>query len=271
MGFLKGGWNGMDAWRLLGLRVQDAFMNMAVDEAILTARIEDVVSNTLRLYRWRPSAVSVGYFQDAGKEANLEACRNSGVDVVRRPTGGGAVYHAFEGEITYSIIVNERDLGVSGAVTKYQKLCGGIIYALGCLGVRAEFSSGSPRECPNILVSGRKISGNAQLRRRGVILQHGTVLVDLNLVEMFTFLRVPWAKSVGEVVQIAEKKHISLRQVLNSEISFDTVSEALIQGFGKTLETQFIQGELTPSEVETAEKLYGKYRSDEWNLHRKIP
>jgi len=261
----------MGDWRLLSLRVHDAFMNMAVDEAILTARIEDRVPNTLRLYRWRPSAVSIGYFQDAEKEANLEACRKNGVDVVRRPTGGGAVYHAFEGEITYSLIVNETDLGVSDAVTGYQKLCGGIIYALDRLGVKAEFSSGSPRECPNILASGRKISGNAQLRRRGVILQHGTVLVDINLEEMFTFLRVPWAKSVEEVVQVAERKLTSLRQVLNSEIPFNAVSEALIQGFGKALQAQFIRGELTPFEVETAEKLYGKYRSDEWNLHRKSP
>jgi len=261
----------MDGWRLLGLRVYDAFMNMAVDETILTARIEDRVPNTLRLYRWRPSAVSIGYFQDAEKEANLEACRNHGVDVVRRPTGGGAVYHAFEGEITYGIIVNEGDLGVSGAVTRYQKLCGGIIYALDQFGVKAEFSSGSPRACPNILASGRKISGNAQLRRRGVLLQHGTVLVNLNLEEMFTFLRVPWAKTVAEVVQVAERKLTSLWQVLNSEITFDAVSEALIQGFAKALQAQFIRGELTPFEVETAEKLYGKYRSDKWNRQRKSP
>ncbi len=261
----------MGSWRLLGLRVYDAVRNMAVDEAILTARIGDRVPNTLRLYRWRPSAVSIGYFQDAEKEANLNACRNNGVDVVRRPTGGGAVYHDFEGEITYSIVVNAGDLGFSGAVTGYQKLCGGIIYALDRLGVRAEFSSGNPRECPNILASGRKISGNAQLRRRGVILQHGTVLVDLNLEEMFTFLRVPWAKSVMDVVKVAERKLTSLRQALNSEISFEAVSEALIQGFGRALQAQFIQGELTPFEVKTAEKLYGKYRSDQWNLHRKIP
>lgn len=96
--------------------------------------------------------MSIGYFQDAEKEANLEACRKNGVDVVRRPTGGGAVYNDAEGEITYSITVHEDDLGVSGAVTGYQKLCGGIIYALDHLEVKAEFSSGSP----NILVSGRR-------------------------------------------------------------------------------------------------------------------
>lgn len=94
--------------------------------------------------------------------------------------------------------------------------------------------------------------------------------MDINLEEMFTLLRVPWANSIGEVVKVAEGKLTSLRQVLNSEISFDTVSEALIQGFGRALQAQFIQGELTPFEVETAEKLYGKYRSDQWNLHRKI-
>lgn len=243
-------------------------MNMSIDEAIMTARIVGAVPNTLRLYRWMPSAVSIGYFQDIRNEVNLEACRAHEVDVVRRPTGGGAVYHDSEGEVTYGIAVDEKSLGAPDATSMYRVLCGGLIHALNILGVEANFDSGSPRRCPNILVSGQKISGSAQLRRRGVTLQHGTVLIDLDLEKMFTFLRVPWAKSINEIIKIASKKHTSIHLAVDSEVSVDEVCEALIQGFEEALQTRFAKEDLTPYEIETALKLYRKYRSDEWNMHR---
>ena len=91
----------MDTWRLLSLETNNAFMNMAIDEAILTARIDGKVPNTLRFYRWQPSAVSIGKNQIPDVELYLDACKQQGVDVVRRISGGGTVYHDFEGEVTY--------------------------------------------------------------------------------------------------------------------------------------------------------------------------
>ena len=84
---------------------------MAVDEAIMKARIENRVPNTLRFYQWSPSAVSIGRFQTLADEIHVDNCRKHGVDIVRRITGGGAVYHDQDGEITYSIVAKLSDLG----------------------------------------------------------------------------------------------------------------------------------------------------------------
>ena len=101
----------MTNWRLINLATHDAFSNMAIDEAILNARLRNEVPNTLRFYRWKPSTVSIGKNQSISTEANIYECEKAGVDIVRRITGGGAVYHDYEGEITYSIIVKqEKDI-----------------------------------------------------------------------------------------------------------------------------------------------------------------
>lgn len=260
----------MKNWRLIGLSVNDAFMNMAVDETILKARILNKVPDTLRFYRWLPSAVSIGYFQDVENEVDLEACRLHGVDVVRRPTGGGAVYHDSEGEITYSVTVDKQTLGTSDSLLIYHKLCNGIIKALGKLGAQANFDSGTPTRCPNILIKDKKVSGSAQLRRRGVVLQHGTILMDLDLEKMFTFLRVPWAKTMEQVLPVARRKHTSIHLAVNPKISRDDILKALVQGFSEALDAQFTEGSLTPFETGMAERLYKKYFSDEWNLHRRF-
>jgi lipoate-protein ligase A len=99
----------MTCWRLLKLETHNAYMNMAIDEAILDARINGIVPNTVRFYRWNPSAVSIGKFQNIENEVYLENCLKHGVDVVRRITGGGTVYHDVEGEITYSVVASKDD------------------------------------------------------------------------------------------------------------------------------------------------------------------
>ncbi|MHA1710939.1 MAG: lipoate--protein ligase family protein, partial [Candidatus Freyarchaeota archaeon] len=115
----------MGAWRLLELEVNDAFMNMAVDEAILVARISGRAPNTLRFYRWNPSTVSIGRFQDVFSVVNVESCRQHGVDIVRRITGGGAVYHDHDGEITYSVVVDKKSFGFSDVIRTYNMICNG--------------------------------------------------------------------------------------------------------------------------------------------------
>ena len=79
---------------------------MALDEAIAVARSKNLVPNTLRFFRWKPSAVSIGYFQGMDEEVDTAACDSKGIDYVRRRTGGGAVYHDRDGELTYSMIIN---------------------------------------------------------------------------------------------------------------------------------------------------------------------
>ncbi len=153
----------MDTWRLLQLETNNAFMNMATDEAILTARISGQVPNTLRLYRWQPSAVSVGKNQTPETEIYLDACKTLGIDVVRRMSGGGTVYHDFEGEVTYGLIAKTETLGASDITIVYAKVYEAIKDALRILGITADFSSGDAKNCPNMTVNGKKISGSSQI------------------------------------------------------------------------------------------------------------
>jgi len=254
-------------WRLLKLDVNDAFTNMAVDEAITTARIEGLVPNTLRLYLWKPSAVSVGRFQDLSNEVQVENCRLNGVDIVRRITGGGTVYHDFHGEITYSVIARENDFGTSDVVHAYNTICEGLIEAARILGVNANFNPGDPKNCPNIAVNGKKVSGSAQFHRGGVLLQHGTFLLDTDLEKMFTFLRVPWAKTVDDVVCVAREKLTSIKEELNQEVDVPEAHDALVQGFQKALEVELEEQSLTAFEQRLAIRLREeKYSTDNWNL-----
>lgn len=251
---------------MLRLRVEDAFTNMAVDEAILRARIEEMVPNTIRFYRWRPSAVSIGRFQDILQQVYLENCTKYGVDVVRRISGGGAVYHDYSGEITYSAVVSEKDFGSQDMVAAYHLICYGLVEAAKTLDVNADFNLGDPKHCPNITIKGRKISGSAQSRKKGVLLQHGSFLLDLDLKKMFTFLRVPWAKTLTDVLAVAKNRLTSIMQELGSTVSTDEAFQALITGFQRALNIQLAEGVLTSYEQSLAEKLRKeKFATDNWN------
>jgi lipoate-protein ligase A len=257
-------------WRLLRLDVNDAFTNMAVDEAIVTTRITDSVPNTLRLYRWNPSAVSVGRFQDIVKEVQVDNCRQKGVDIVRRITGGGTVYHDSQNEITYSIIAREKDFGTTDVIQVYNRICGGIIEAAKILGVNASFSPGDPRNCPTVAINGKKISGSAQYHKSGVLLQHGTFLIDVDLENMFIFLRVPGAKNISDVICVAKDKITSIEKELDHHTECREAAEALIQGFGKALSVELQEGKLTDTELALASELRSeKYTKDAWNLKGK--
>ncbi len=240
---------------------------MAVDEAIVTARITDSVPNTLRLYRWKPSAVSVGRFQDVAKEVQVDNCRQKGIDIVRRLTGGGTVYHDSQDEITYSVVARERDFGTTDVIQAYNRICGGMIEAAKMLGVKASFDPGDPRNCPNISVNGKKISGSAQYHKSGVMLQHGTFLLDVDLENMFAFLRVPWARNISDVICVAKDRITSIEKELDHHIDPEEAAEALVQGFRKSLSIELQERTLTETELALASKLRSeKYSKDSWNL-----
>lgn len=258
-------------WRLLELETHNAFLNMAIDESVLQARMDNLVPNTVRFYRWNPSAVSIGRFQDIEKEVQLENCGKNGVDVVRRITGGGTVYHSSADEITYSVIVKKDDLATEDINEVYRKIYSGLMQGIQALGLQANFDQGTERACPNLTISGRKISGSAQAHRRGVVLQHGTLLLKVNLEKMFTFLRVPWAQTSTQVVNVAKKKITSLNGEIGRETTIDDVSEALIAGFEKTFEVRLETGHLTPFESDLSERLCRKkYGNSDWNRLGKL-
>lgn len=253
-----------DVWRLIDMRVENAYTQMAMDEAIAFARIKEENPNTVRLYRWKPSAVSVGYFQSLEKEVDLEACRQLGVDVIRRITGGGAVFHDYNGEITYSLVAPDDDPRIPRDIlASYEVICGCIVNGLRELGLECEF-----KPVNDIILGGRKISGNAQTRRHGVVLQHGTVLVDCDVRKIFTVLRVSDEKISDKMIKSAEERVTSIRKHLGREVTFEEARNALIAGFEKTLKIALEPGKLTEFEEEFRDKFMERYRSREWIFKR---
>ena len=259
----------MDTWRLLPFETNTAAMNMAIDEAILTARTADKVPNTLRFYRWQPSAASIGKNQNPENELYLDNCKKLGVDVVRRISGGGTVYHDYEGEVTYSVVAKASALGTADITTVYFKIYEAITDALRLLGVPADFSGGDAKNCPNLTVNGKKISGSSQTITRGVVLQHGTLLLKADVPKMFTLLKLG-SLSCAQATDIAQRKITSVENELRHPISPETAVNALTQGFRAMLKIQLEPAQLLPYEVELAEKLCNeKYATADWNLKGK--
>ncbi|HJX23108.1 MAG TPA: biotin/lipoate A/B protein ligase family protein [Candidatus Bathyarchaeia archaeon] len=254
-----------ESWRLLSFAPHDAYTNMAIDEAISRFRSQDKVPNTLRFYRWKPSAVSIGYFQLMDKEVNLEACRELGIDVIRRITGGGAVYHDYMGEITYSIIAKGESANIpSGIDESYGVICKGIIIGLKRLGIEAVFAP-----INDLLVNSKKISGNAQTRRWGIVLQHGTILVDSDIRTMFTVLKVSQAKIDDKMIKSVEERVTTINREMGRKIDFLEIVEALRTGFTEALDMDLHPAELTKEEEELARQLVlMKYKTEKWNLMR---
>jgi lipoate---protein ligase len=259
----------MNTWRLLPLEANNAFMNMAIDEAILNSRTTEEVPNTLRFYCWQPSAVSIGKNQNPENELYLEACKQQGVDVVRRFSGGGTVYHDFEGEVTYSVTAKTADFGPGDITSVYMQIYEAITDALRILGVPTDFSIGDAKNCPNLTVNGKKISGSSQIITRGVVLQHGTLLRSVDLPKMFQLIKLKNA-SCTQAADIAKRKITSIQNELGHRVMPETIANALAQGFRAILKIQPEPGELTPTEMELAQKLYKeKYTTKEWNFSSK--
>ncbi|MCD6593168.1 lipoate--protein ligase family protein [Candidatus Bathyarchaeota archaeon] len=255
----------IEKWRLLDTGLNDAFYNMALDEAISIARSKGIAPNTIRFYRWRPPAVSIGYFQSMKEEVDIEACNRLGIDYVRRRTGGGAVYHDTEGELTYSIIVNETHRLISRDIQEtYRILCSGLVLGLRQLNVPAEF-----RPINDIVAHGKKISGNAQTRRMNTVLQHGTILRRVNPALMFRVLKVPSEKVRDKLIKSIEERVASISDILKRDVSFKELKEALIKGFESSFKIRLIPGELTDFEKDLAYRLkHEKYTTREWNFKR---
>jgi lipoate---protein ligase len=245
-------------WRVVDLQTNSAPMNMALDEAI-SNEIFEGANPTIRFYRWKPSAVSIGYFQSLQDEVNLEKCKELGIEIVRRRTGGGAVFHDFNGEITYSII-GKQELFPKDLTQSYKQICGYLVDALSSLGMNAVF-----HPINDILVDGRKISGNAQTRRNGILLQHGTILYDLDVEKMFTVLKVTKEKISDKLIQSVKQR---VTRVLDfNQISMEELNKALINSFTKDKEFEF--GEYSEKELAMTESLVKeRYANNEWNSMR---
>lgn len=246
-------------WRVIRLETRNAYSNMAVDNAIMDGQRSRTSPPTIRFYKWMPSAVSIGCFQSMNDEVDVAKCKELGVSYVRRITGGGAVYHDSDGEITYSVIAPEAAFQ-KNIIESYKAICEWVISGLGNLGIKAEFAP-----INDIIVEGKKISGNAQARKNGVLLQHGTVLYNTDITRMFNVLKVSKEKISDKMIESAEER--VTRVVDHSSATQDGLYEALLKGFVDGKEYEF--GQLNRDEIAIAEGLEKSvYSSDSWNFSR---
>lgn len=245
-------------WRILPLRIDDPYTSMAIDEAILKLNAEGDVPNTIRFWRWDPSAVSLGCFQSLELEVDLDKAKKYGFEVVRRITGGGAVFHDHDGELTYSIICSEDDVP-KDIIKSYEKICGGIIEGLKNIGLEAEY-----KPVNDILYNGKKISGSAQTRRFGSVLQHGTILIDPDIRKMFEILKVSQEKISDKFINSVYQRVTSLNRELNDNLDFNEIREAMIMGFENVFDVDLVFNDLYEDEKELTEKLREKYSSPDW-------
>ncbi len=245
-------------WRVIPLEETDSAMNMAIDEAIMEGVRLGTSPPTIRFYGWRPKAISIGYFQSLALEVDTAACARFGIDIVRRRTGGGAVFH--DHEITYSIIGKEA-LFAAGITESYKRICGLVIDALQRLGMNAEF-----HPINDVLVGDKKISGNAQTRRKGVLLQHGTLLYEVNVDQMFQLLKVKDIKIKDKLITDVKQRVTSIRLQRPNLTKYD-VYNALVSSFTK--DKEYTISGLLPQERILAERLKEeRYKNKKWTEQR---
>jgi len=186
-----------DSWRLVDSGLVRPPESAAIDEAVLEAHSEGRVGNTLHFYRRSQPTVSLGYFQKIQDSVNLEECDRRGVALVRRKSGGSAIY-TDPGQLIYGLIVRDSDLPGEHAEA-FRTVCSALARAIASFGVVAAY-----RPMNDVEIAGRKVSGNAQLRRKGSVLIHGTVIIDTNLETMDAVLR-PRAVEEGEAMKPSER------------------------------------------------------------------
>src|SRR6059036_3862708 len=239
-------------------------MNMSVEEAIPRAVGEGTAPNTVRFWH-NSNTIVLGCFQSADLEVNYDACKETGTQVVRRFTGGGAVYHD-AGNLNYAIslkkghpLVPENDLQLV-----FRRLSEGTVEGLRSLGVRAEFAP-----INDIQVDGRKVSGAAGSVRWGTVFHHGCILVASDLAILGRVLNVPKAKLVDKHVASVQKRVTTIRDELHRNIRTREVSDSIGQGIQDSYNVRLVEGQLSSSELSLAKELYDtKYNSSQWNLER---
>lgn len=261
-------------WRLILDGEADGATNMAVDEAILDAVVEGDSPPTLRFYGWSPPCLSLGRNQPLA-EANLDACRAAGVDVIRRPSGGQAVLHATE--LTYAVALSQDDPRSEGGVLGgYRRLSEGLLAGLRHLGIDAVQACGArPAQGPpspicfdrptdyEICFEGRKLIGSAQWRRRGGVLQHGSLPLRGDLVRIVDLVILKHRSPEEEKRRLAGRV-ISLEEARGGPISFDAAADALARGLAAVLNLELVPGTLTGRERAAVDSLRARYAAADW-------
>lgn len=252
---------GTTPWRLLRSAPLPGAMNMALDDALLQSVADGNSPPVLRLYRWQPAALTLGYAQQVDAGIDIDACRTAGIDVVRRPTGGRAVLH--DREVTYAVIAPAAPPFGATVAESYRVVAGILREALRSLHLPAVLVPGRPRgeqgravcfTSPaqhELLIAGCKVAGCAQKRRGTAFLQHGSIPLEMNLELLRKVLPgTPGDPGGEDFGTIGWLNRFSPRLLV-----VDEVEAALIGTFAQQLGVCLAAGEPNPAECAAAARL----------------
>jgi lipoate-protein ligase A len=237
-------------FRVIDTGVLEGRLNIAIGRAIVEARQAGEVPDTLRFLRFPPTAL-VGRHQALGQEIDLEYCRERGIGVARRITGGGAIFME-PGLLGWELAFDRRTLGVSSLPELTREICEAAAAGISRLGVAARYR---PRN--DIEVEGRKISGTGGFFDGDTLFYQGTVLVDMDAQEMVRALRVPQAKLAKRQLDSAAQRVVTLRELLGDQTpELSVIQDALTGAFAERFGLEPVIVELGAGELGQARKLY---------------
>ena len=275
-----------ETWRFIDSGNHSPSFNMALDEALLEWHGKGEFPPIIRFYGWNPPTLSIGYFQKVEKEINMNAVKELGLGFVRRPTGGRGVLH--DEELTYSVIVSENHPKMPKSVTEaYRVISEGILKGFHLLGLDAYFAIPrseeqkstlkNPRsavcfDAPSwyeLVVEGRKVAGSAQTRQQGVILQHGSILLDLDEDKLFQLFNYSNERVKERMQKSFKEKAVAINSLTDNRITIDMAKDAFKKGFADGLGIQLEDYQLSLEELDYVNKIAKeKYESDDWNFRR---
>lgn len=263
----------MKEWDLIiEERPEPGSLNMAIDEYLFRS-LRPSSHTCVRFYQWARPTVSLGYSQVVEKVISLDSCRQNGVDVVRRMTGGKHVLH--HREVTYSVCSSDTGIFSSTLRESYRLISCALIRGLGEMGIEARLAGDAPPSYKKsnlpcfsfpgqneVEINGRKVIGSAQKREGSRFLQHGSVPLE-NDVELLR--RVTLA---GE--KLGSLRLISLAEALGKSVDFHWAVERLKQGFELSFGIRFKPRIFSREELDILIALQKKkYASEDWTLHRR--
>lgn len=264
-------------WRVLRTPPADGAWNMAVDETVMEAAGRGEAQPTLRLFAWAPPCLSIGYAQPFGDidEARLKA---KGWGIVRRPTGGRAILHT--DELTYSVAGPVDEARLKGDIlTSYRRISKAILKSLEDLSLRVEATTkddpphGSQSEAVcfempstyEITVGGKKLVGSAQARRKGALLQHGTLPLYGDLRRITHVLAYRDEEGRASATEKLLARAATVESALGRKVGWEEAAGHFETTFSEVLNLELESGELTPGEAARAEGLVEeKYGNEEW-------
>jgi len=232
----------------------DAHLNLALEEYVLRNKMGE---DDLLLFYVNAPAIIIGRNQNTIEEINSDVVAERGINVVRRVSGGGAVYHDL-GNLNFSFMTRD----VHNRFNRYDRFNGPVVDVLRDLGVPAEIGGRN-----DILAGGRKISGNAQFATPDRMLSHGTLLLDSNLDDVTAALRPKPGKVESKGVKSIRSRVANISEFLSASMDVDELRERILERiFGTRDRAQIPTLEISEADWDGVRELLGrKYGTMSWN------